>query len=110
MSIPERRVNDVGGLPGGAIDRSEHAITLFEQRVDALFALMSNPEIGAFKADALRRAVESCTAEQYATRSYYEKWLYALRDLLIEQNVVDRTELEARVKMLAAAEQGAVVR
>jgi hypothetical protein len=104
MTTPEQRVNDLGGLPGGPIDKHEHATTLFEKRVDALFMLMTSPSIGAFRVDALRRAVEASTADEYASRGYYEKWVYALRDLLIEQGVVSQAEVDARIAELAASE------
>jgi hypothetical protein len=104
MTTPDRRVNDLGGLAAGPVDRHEHANTLFEKRVDAMFSLLSQQPIRAFTSDALRRSIEASTAEDYATRGYYEKWLYAIRDMLIEQDVVDRGELEARIARLAATE------
>jgi nitrile hydratase len=104
MTIPERRVNDIGGLEGGPVERHEHAVTLFEKRVDALVMLLVSPGIGAFKVDALRRAVESNSPEDYTSFSYYVKWLNAVRDLLVEQGVIERDELERRIAELAAAE------
>lgn len=104
MSTPERRVNDLGGLPAGPVDGHGHAATLFEKRVDALFSLLSHPSIRAFPVDALRRTIEGNTAEDYASRGYYEKWVYAIRDILIEQSVIDRTELEQRIAELEKCE------
>ncbi|MGA0596550.1 hypothetical protein [Enterovirga sp. CN4-39] len=106
--IPERAVNDLGGLDGGPVDRHEHPLTLFEKRVDALVMLMTNPSIGAFRVDALRRAIEANSPETYASRGYYEKWLYAVRDLLVEQEVLAPAEIEARISALRAAAQGGV--
>jgi hypothetical protein len=103
-SVPERRVNDVGGLPGGIIDRDEHGVTLFEKRVDAMLMLLVGPSVGAFTVDALRRAVENNSPEEYTSLGYYVKWLNAIRDLLAEQGVVDRAELDRRIAALAAAE------
>ncbi len=104
MATPERRVNDVGGLDAGPIDRHEHANTLFEKRVDAMVMLLVGPQLACFRVDALRRAIEGITPEEYARRGYYEKWLMATRDLLIEQGVVGREELDARIAALAAEE------
>ncbi len=106
-AVPERRVNDVGGLEGGSVIQAEHAVTLFEKRVDALVMLMVSPGIGAFKVDALRRAVESNSPEAYTSLGYYVKWLNATRDLLIEQGVIDAAELDQRIAALAAAEAAA---
>ena len=96
----ERGVHDVGGLPGGEIDRKELPETLFEQRVDALVMLLTNPKLGAFKVDALRRAVESSSAEDYASLMYYQKWMRAIRMLLVEQSVLTDAEIDARIAQL----------
>lgn len=95
--MQDRRVNDVGGLPAGPIDREEHATTLFEKRVDALVMLLTSPEVGAFKVDALRRAIEQNTAEDYRRFGYYDKWIRAIRDLLIEQEILTAEEIDARI-------------
>ncbi|WP_108659228.1 SH3-like domain-containing protein [Acuticoccus kandeliae] len=105
-SVPEQRVNDLGGLTAGPVDRDEHGVSFFEKRVDALVMLMVSPSIGAFRVDALRRAVEANSAEAYTTLDYYVKWLNALSELLIEQEVIDRDELDARIATIAAAEAG----
>jgi len=84
MQTKERGVNDVGGLPGGPVDREEHAETLFEKRVDALVMLLTHPRIGAFKVDSLRRSVEMNSPEDYASLGYYPKWMRAICLLLIE--------------------------
>ncbi|WP_162409168.1 SH3-like domain-containing protein [Acuticoccus sediminis] len=102
--VPEQRVNDIGGLPGGPVDRAEHAVSFFEKRVDAMVMLMISPAIDAFRIDALRRVVESNSPEAYTSLDYYVKWLNALRDILIEQDVIDRDELAARIAALAADE------
>ncbi|MCP1335568.1 SH3-like domain-containing protein [Futiania mangrovi] len=97
MSDNERKVNDVGGLPGGPIDLHEHANTLHEKRVDALVMLMVNPRIGAFTVDSLRRAIEENTPQEYASLGYYSKWLKAVRQLLVEQAVLTEDEIEAKM-------------
>ena len=105
MSNPDRKVNDVGGLDGGSLDLTEHANTLFEKRrlFDALVMLLVHPSVGAFKVDALRRAVESNSQKDYAELGYYAKWLRAVRDLLIEQQVFTAAELDARIAALRAS-------
>ncbi|MGE0735506.1 MAG: hypothetical protein AB7G15_02350 [Alphaproteobacteria bacterium] len=92
-----RGVHDIGGLPGGPIDRSEHPRTLYEQRVDALVMLLSHPDRSAFKVDALRRAIEEFNAKDYDTLPYYDKWMRAVRVLMVEQGVLTDAEIDARV-------------
>lgn len=98
-----RKVNDVGGLPGGPVDHHEHAVSLFEKRVDALVMLLVNPAVGAFKVDAMRRGVEANTAKDYAELGYYVKWLRAVRDLLVEQNILTAAEIDTRIAHLRTA-------
>ena len=101
--VDERRVNDVGGLAGGPVDQHEHAVSLFEKRVDALVMLLVHPAVGAFRVDAMRRGVEANTAEDYAALGYYVKWLRAVRGLLVEQGVLTDAEIEGRIAQLRAA-------
>jgi hypothetical protein len=108
MSEPQRKTvlragaggragHDVGGLDFGPIDRGEHELALWEKRVDAMLVLLVGPKKGAFKIDALRRAIEDYRQEDYDTTTYYEKWIRAIRNLLVEQEIVTRAEIEAKM-------------
>jgi Nitrile hydratase beta subunit len=93
-----RAVHDIGGLPDKRpIDRTEHEPTLHEKRVDALMQLLSGPKRQIFKVDALRRVIESYAEQDYDSTGYYEKWMKAVRNLVLEQEVVGREELDARI-------------
>jgi nitrile hydratase len=98
--MTERKVNDIGGLPAGPVCQDEHPSTLHEKRVDALLRLLSGPKLEAFTVDAMRRAIESNTDEDYRNLGYYDKWVRAVRDLVIEQQVLSRDEIETRVELL----------
>jgi nitrile hydratase len=98
--MTERKVNDIGGLPAGPVCQDEHPSTLHEKRVDALLRLLSGPKLEAFTVDAMRRAIESNTEEDYRNLGYYDKWIRAVRDLVIEQQVLSRDEIDARVELL----------
>lgn len=100
--MTERKVNDIGGLPAGPVCKDEHPSTLHEKRVDALLRLLSGPKLEAFTVDAMRRAIESNTEEDYRNLGYYDKWIRAVRDLVIEQQVLTRDEIDARVELLRA--------
>src|SRR5206468_10641369 len=81
--VPElaRGIHDIGGLPGSAVDRHEHAVTLWEKRVDAPLVLLTRK--GVFSVDELRNAIERLGAEAYRSMSYYERWTASIaRDLL----------------------------
>lgn len=93
----QRKVNDVGGMPGAQIDHEEHDPTFYEKRIDAMLMLLTSPKIHAFSVDALRRAIEENTADDYAKRGYYEKWLKAIRQLLVEQGILSDAEISERI-------------
>lgn len=100
-----RAVHDVGGLDFGAIDRSEHDLALWEKRTDAMLILLTGPKKGAFKIDALRRVIEDYGQQVYDRSEYYEKWIRAVRNLVVEQEILSREEIEARMAELAKKHQ-----
>jgi hypothetical protein len=108
MSEPERKnvarqgakgraVHDVGGLEFGPIDRSEHDLALWEKRTDAMLILLRDNKRRAFTVDAHRRMIESYGEQAYDRTTYYEKWIRAIRNLIVEQEIVTREEIEARM-------------
>lgn len=92
-----RGPHDLGGRPAGAVDRIEHERTFFEQRVDAMLKLLSHPEHGHFTVDALRRAIESLSDDEYRRLGYYERWLRAIRRLVVERGLLTDAEIEAKL-------------
>ena len=106
MSDPERKVNDVGGLRDGSLQLHERDATLFEKRVDALVMLLVNPQVGAFRVDALRRAIEQNTPEDYAQLGYYQKWIRAVRALLLEQEILTEAEVTQKLAEVRARKAG----
>lgn len=93
----ERGVHDVGGLDFGPVDRSEHDLALWEKRVDAMLNLLVSPRKAAYKLDAHRRVIESYREQDYDSTDYYEKWVRAIRNLVVEQGIVTRDEVDAKV-------------
>jgi len=105
MSTSTRGVHDMGGLPAGPVDRDEHALSFFEQRVDGMMRLLMRPDNGHFTVDAMRRAIESLPPEEYHALSYYERWLCAMHRLVLERGLVSEAELAARVQRLNAGDK-----
>ena len=96
-----RAVHDIGGLEFGAVDRTEHDPALWEKRTDAMLILLVGPKKGAFKIDALRRVVEDYGQQDYDSSEYYEKWIRAIRNLVVEQEILTAGEIEARMAEVA---------
>lgn len=101
--MDEARANphDLGGQPAGPIDRSEHELTLWEWRVDALVRLCFRAGHLVDFAE-LRRAIEDLGPDAYERLSYYQRWAAALATVLVEKGVLTRAELEQRVARLRA--------
>jgi hypothetical protein len=97
-----RAVHDVGGLDFGPIDRQEHDLAHWEKRVDAMMILMYAKK-GAFKVDGMRRVIEDYGQQAYDHTTYYEKWVRALRNLMVEQDVASAAEIEAAIERATAA-------
>jgi len=101
-----RAVHDVGGLDFGPIDRSEHDLALWEKRTDAMLILLASKK-NVFKIDAMRRVIEDYGQQEYDRTTYYQKWIRAIRNLIVEQEVVTAAEIEQRMREVAARHRDA---
>ena len=97
-----RAHHDMGGLPAGAIDRSEHDYAHWEKQVDALQQLLSDRTRRLVRVDELRRGIESLAAEDYDRMGYYARWIVSLTTILVEKGVLNRAEIDARIAALRA--------
>jgi Nitrile hydratase beta subunit len=95
-----RAVHDVGGLDFGAIDRTEHDLAFWEKRVDAMMILLYAKK-GLWTVDAMRRTIEDYGEQAYDATAYYEKWIRAMRNLLVEQEVLSRAEIDTEMAAIA---------
>ena len=63
------------------------------KRVDALMMLLSHKDRQLLKVDELRRNIESLGAEAYDRMSYYERWMHAIAQTLIQRGVLSIDEI-----------------
>ena len=92
-----RRHHDMGGLDAGPVERAEHDYAPWEKRVDAILRLLSSPKRGILQVDELRRGIEDLGPGAYDELSYYERWIAAIANLLIEKGVISIDELGRRM-------------
>jgi nitrile hydratase len=90
--------HDVGGMHGfGPVhpedDAAFHAV--WERRVRAM--MMGLLRRGAFNIDEMRRAIESIPPAEYLASSYFERWLVALRALVVEKGLLTPAEIDGAV-------------
>jgi hypothetical protein len=96
----ERSHHDMGGLPGGKVEPAEHDYAEWERRIDAMAVLLWGLK-GTQKflsVDEHRKAIESLPPELYDTLSYYEKWIYALGQCLIQRGVITSADLAGKME------------
>ncbi|MCA3131365.1 MAG: hypothetical protein ACK5YW_06720 [Betaproteobacteria bacterium] len=97
-----RGVHDLGGLPAGAVEATEHDFALWEKRVDALMVLLSGRECACMSVDELRCNIESLGPEPYERMSYYERWMFAITQTLIQRGVIGIDELGRKMAEVEA--------
>jgi len=85
-------VHDMGGLPGGPVDRSQHEVEDWERLADAINSALGAK--GLQSTDQLRRAIESL--ENYRDLSYYERWAAATEKLLVEKSILTTREIDEK--------------
>ena len=92
----------MGGLPAGKVDRSEHDYAEWERRVDAMAVLLGRKR--RLTVDERRRAIETLTPQAYDALSYYERWVVALGQTMVQRGIITSAELTK--KMLEVEDRG----
>ena len=94
-----RGPHDLGGLPAGKVQRTEHDYADWERRVDALAVLLWGIKGGKKRmtVDELRKNIEALPPDAYEKLSYYERWVKSLSDTLIQRGVISAEELERKM-------------
>ncbi|SEK25822.1 Nitrile hydratase beta subunit [Roseovarius azorensis] len=95
-----RRWHDMGGQAAGPVPMEGHDFALWEKRVDALMVVCGKK--GLFTVDGLRRALEDMGEDAFERYSYYERWIAAVNQNLIEAGVYSLEELATRMNEIAA--------
>ncbi|MCB1547206.1 MAG: nitrile hydratase subunit beta [Hyphomicrobiaceae bacterium] len=95
--MAERGVHDLGGLDAGKVDLEPHEPTMTERRIDAMMMLLRAKPRSFWVTDENRRTIESLTPEFYSGARYYEKWVTAMRSLLLEKGILTEAEIDAKL-------------
>jgi hypothetical protein len=87
-------INDIGGLPGGPIDRRHHETAGWEKLAVALGGLLSKKRLRTVHES--RRAAEDL-GDDYNRLAYFERAAQAMANLLYEKGALSRAEVTARM-------------
>ena len=91
-------VHDLGGSPGGPIDRSQHEVEDWERLADAINGALGRR--GLQTTDQHRRAIEGLP--NYLALAYYERWAAATEVLLVEKGILTHDEIDRRAAEIEA--------
>ena len=91
-----RSHHDMGGLPAGKVDPTEHDYADWERSVDAMAVVLGRKR--RLTVDERRRAIETLSPEAYDSLSYYERWVVALGQTLIQRGVITSAELALKMR------------
>ena len=98
-AICERANHDMGGEPAGGVRPSEHEYEEWERRVDAMAVLLS----GKISVDQRRRNIEAIPPADYDAMGYYERWVVALAQSLIQRGLLSTEEIARKMSEKNAA-------
>jgi hypothetical protein len=101
-----RSHHDMGGLPAGRVEPTEHDYALWEKRVDALKQLLSQPSRRLVSTDEMRRNIEALGPEIYDRLSYYERWMASLSQTLIQRGTITIDELGRKMAEIEKRQGG----
>jgi nitrile hydratase len=90
------RLHDMGGRIGdGPVvpDAPDAPVFEAEWHARALAVTLACGSLGKWNIDVSRHARERLSPKDYTRFSYYEKWISALADLLVEKGVLSREDL-----------------
>jgi hypothetical protein len=103
----ERGHHDMGGLPAGKVERTEHDYADWERRVDALMVLLSGIRGGnkLMTVDELRKNIEAIGPDAYEKMSYYERWVTSITQTMIQRGVITTEELGRKMEEVQSRER-----
>ena len=85
------------------MEAAEHAYAPWEKRVDAMVVLLSDKKRQLMTTDMLRRGIEGLPADAYDKMSYYERWMHAICQTLIQRGAITIDELGRKMEEVRAA-------
>ena len=99
MREPIRGHHDMGGLPAGPVARAEHDHAVWEKRVDAMNVLLAAK--GHLRVDEMRKNIEALPPDAYDRMTYYERWISAIANTLLQRGVLTADELGRKMEEIA---------
>jgi hypothetical protein len=95
-----RSANDLGGLPAEPLVISEHELLPWEKRCHALLDVLDQYKI--VNTEEKRRGIDDLGSEIYAKLTYYEKWIVAAANVLMQKGILTSDEIARKIDEVQA--------
>jgi hypothetical protein len=92
--------NDLGGRPAEPLVISDHELLPWEKRCHALLDVLAERKI--VNTEEKRRGVDDLGGEVYRELTYYEKWIVAAANVLMQKGMLTPAEIAAKLDELKA--------
>ncbi|WP_375786982.1 nitrile hydratase [Bradyrhizobium sp. Pha-3] len=94
-----RLPTELGGLQAGPIERVEHELEPWEKRCHALADVLDFHKI--INTEEKRRGVEGLGAELVGKLSYYERWIVAFANILLQKGLLTPDDVARKMEEVA---------
>jgi Nitrile hydratase beta subunit len=94
-NLVKRLPTEMGGLEGGPIHRVEHEYLPWEKRCHALANVLDIHKI--VNTEEKRRGIAALGAEMVEKLTYYERWIVAFADILLQKQILTPEELARKM-------------
>jgi hypothetical protein len=98
--LVRRLPNDIGGLPAGPIDRTDHDLHPWEKRCHALADVLDFHKL--INTEEKRRGVEALGSEVMGKLTYYERWVVAFANILFQKGILTPADLARKMEEVEA--------
>jgi hypothetical protein len=91
---------DIGGQAGGPLAITDHELLPWEKRCHALLDILDEHKI--VNTEEKRRGVEELGSEIIGQLSYYERWIVAAVNVLLQKRILTPDEIARKTEAVAA--------
>ena len=92
--------NDAGGAPAGPLKIVDHELLPWEKRCHALLDILDTNKI--INTEEKRRGVEELGKEMISKYGYYERWILAAANILMQKQILSPDEIARKTAEVQA--------
>lgn len=97
-----RGYHDIGGLPRGKIDTTEHDVPGWAMELDCIRRILND----RYRVDEQRRIIEELGEDKYDRLTYFELRVEAMARILQAKDILEPGEIERRMQEITGRNAG----